>query len=103
MGSQKSYLIPNALYSTNSFIRQSELINSTGRNFNVRQSYMEFGPSCKNDFERVTKSMIENQKRDPYPSLKSLVGQDEKVMNLRPFEKEKHVTTDPFRYGPGRS
>jgi hypothetical protein len=52
---------------------------------------MEFGSSCKNDYERITQSVFENMRRDPFPSKKSILGKDELVMDLRPFEKTKHV------------
>jgi len=60
---------------------------------------MQFGTSHRTDFQRVTQSMKENQLKDPIPTLKSLVGQDVKVMRLRPLEKNKHLATSAFRYG----
>ena len=60
---------------------------------------MQFGNKCSNDIQRVAKSMAENQLHDVEPSLKTLVGQDTLVMNLRPVEKAKHLHFHSFRYG----
>ena len=35
--------------------------------------------------------MLDNQQRDPEVNLKSILGSNEKVMNLRPLDKSKHV------------
>ena len=35
--------------------------------------------------------MLENQSRDPEVNLKSILGRDDLVMNLRPLDKTKHV------------
>ena len=35
--------------------------------------------------------MLDNQTRDPEVNLKSILGRDELVLNLRPVDKSKHV------------
>lgn len=40
--------------------------------------------------------MLENQKGSPEVSLLSKLGQDIKVMNLRPVEKKKHVASKSY-------
>ena len=35
--------------------------------------------------------MLENQSRDPEVNLKSILGREDLVMNLRPLDKAKHV------------
>ena len=64
---------------------------------------MHFGAKCKTDIERVAKSMVENQLRDPMPNQKSILGLESKVMNLRPLEKNKHMSPNDFRYGNFKS
>ena len=61
---------------------------------------MNFGSNSKNDYDRVMKSMLDNDLRDPQPSLRSLVGNDHKVLNLRPLNKSMHVNQNApaFRY-----
>lgn len=59
---------------------------------------MNFGTSCKNDFERVRQSMFDNQRRDTVPSMRSIVGHEDRVWNLRPLQKEKHIDKEGFRY-----
>ena len=45
--------------------------------------------------------MLENQSRDPEVNLKSILGRDDLVMNLRPLDKTKHVgEKSHFIYGP---
>ena len=58
------------------------------------------GTGITNDYDRVTHSMLENQLRDPIPSMRTLVGAEDKVMNLRPLEKDKHLENKhgDFRY-----
>jgi len=46
---------------------------------------MSIGSHAQNDFDRVTQKMADNQMRDASPSLLSLIGSEEKVMNLRPL------------------
>ena len=53
---------------------------------------MVCGKGATNDFERVTKSMLDNQMRDPVPSRFTLENDKMKVLNLRPLEKAKHMT-----------
>ena len=52
---------------------------------------MDLGANPKNDFERITKSMFDNNRCDAVPSQRTLNGQDIKVMNLRPLDKSKHL------------
>lgn len=35
--------------------------------------------------------MLENQARDPEVSLKSILGDDKLILNLRPTDKSKHI------------
>ena len=35
--------------------------------------------------------MLDNQKRDPEVNLKSILGKDELILNLRPNDKSKHL------------
>jgi hypothetical protein len=35
--------------------------------------------------------MLDNQSRDPEVNLKSILGREELVLNLRPVDKSKHV------------
>jgi hypothetical protein len=56
-----------------------------------KQKKMNFGTSCKTDFDRVAKCMLDNNLRDPEPSLRSIYGSEEKVWNLRPTEPHKHL------------
>ena len=58
---------------------------------------MNTGAFPKSDYERVTKSMFENQRRDTAPSLRTIVGQDLKVLNLRPLNKSLHLDDPQFR------
>lgn len=45
--------------------------------------------------------MLENQSRDPEVNLKSILGRDDLVMNLRPIDKAKHVgEKSHFVHGP---
>jgi len=37
--------------------------------------------------------MLDNQMRDPVPSRYTLENNKMKVLNLRPLEKAKHITT----------
>jgi len=48
---------------------------------------MNFGIHFKNDFDRVYKTMYENQFRDTLPSGRTIMGDDLKVLNLRPLQK----------------
>lgn len=41
--------------------------------------------------DRVIQQMLDNRQRDPEVNLRTLLGSHDKVMNLRPLEKEKHV------------
>lgn len=59
---------------------------------------MNFGTGYKNDYERVKRNMHENSQRDPIPSMRSICGSDEKVMNLRPLDKTKHLNKKPFAH-----
>ena len=52
---------------------------------------MHFGASKRSHQERVLDSMLKNQQRDPEVNLKSILGNDELVMNLRPTDKSKWV------------
>lgn len=52
---------------------------------------MKFGASKLTNEERVLASMLDNQSRDPEVNLKSILGREELVMNLRPLNKAKHV------------
>ena len=58
---------------------------------------MSFGKFSKNDYERVAKRMHENNLTDPVPSKRTLSGDINKVMNLRPLQKDKHLHADSFR------
>ena len=66
---------------------------------NMRQSFMNFGSNSKMDFERIQKNVKDNTLRDTKPSLRTLVGNDEKVMNLRPLQKDKHMDEKLFCHG----
>ena len=57
---------------------------------------MQFGRFKKSNKERIHESMMENQARDPAVSRKSLLGNDELVMDLRPTKKERHVGASPY-------
>jgi hypothetical protein len=46
--------------------------------------------------ERVIAEMQDNQLRDPEVNLKSILGTDELVMNLRPTDKSKHIAKSFF-------
>ena len=85
------------LYDRSGSLVVNSLISS-GKGAQLRQSHMNFGTSCKNDFERVRQSMFDNQRRDTQPSLRSIVGHEDRVWNLRPLQKEKHIDKDAFRY-----
>ena len=52
---------------------------------------MRFGSHKHSTHERVLHHMLDNQQRDPEVNLKSILGSNEKVMNLRPLDKTKHV------------
>ena len=52
---------------------------------------MAFGANPRNDYERVNKSVADNSWKDTATSFHTLVGQDEKVMNLRPVNKSLHI------------
>ena len=41
---------------------------------------------------------MDNDLRDPSPSLLTLKGSDLKVMNLRPLEKDKHLGSEDFKW-----
>lgn len=58
---------------------------------------MNTGAFPRNDYERVTRSMFDNQRRDTVPSLRTITGQDQKVMNLRPLDKSLHIDDPQFR------
>jgi len=51
---------------------------------------MRFG-SHKPTHQRVLHEMLDNQQRDPEVNLKSILGSNEKVLNLRPVDKAKHI------------
>ena len=55
-------------------------------------SAMACGKNSKNDYDRVAKSMMDNQLRDPAPSRYTLETDKSKILNLRPLEKAKHIT-----------
>ena len=59
---------------------------------------MRFGCSKNTQAERILETMIENQKRDPEVNLKSILGQEELVMNLRPLDKSKHIAKSYFSH-----
>jgi len=58
---------------------------------------MNLGANPKNDYERITKSMFDNQRRDTAPSQRTLLGQELKVLNLRPLNASKHLDDAKFR------
>ena len=51
---------------------------------------MFFGKAI-NPQERVLSNMLDNMQRDPEVSLRTLLGNDEAVMNLRPNDKSKFI------------
>jgi hypothetical protein len=57
---------------------------------------MRFGTSKNTQVERILEIMLDNQKRDPEVNLKSILGTDELVMNLRPTDKSKHLAKSYF-------
>lgn len=63
----------------------------------IRQGCMNTGAFPKNDYERVARSLFDNQRRDTAPSLRTIVGQDLKVLNLRPLNKSLHLDDAQFR------
>ena len=63
----------------------------------IRQANMSTGAYPRNDYERVTRSMFDNQRRDTVPSMRTLTGQEQKVMNLRPLDKSQHLDDPQFR------
>ena len=63
----------------------------------IRQANINTSVFPKNDYERVTKSMFDNQRRDTEPSLRTITGQDQKVLNLRPLNKSLHLHDSHFR------
>jgi hypothetical protein len=54
---------------------------------------MRFGKSKNTQKERVLEIMLDNQQRDPEVNLKSILGRDELVLNLRPTDKKKHLAS----------
>lgn len=63
----------------------------------ILQAHMSFGTAFKTQTERVMHQMKENQLTDPAPNMKSIVSDEQKVLNLRPFDKAKHVSKVAFR------
>jgi uncharacterized surface anchored protein len=51
----------------------------------INQSHMNFGINYKNDFDRVYQTMYDNSFRDTLPSHRTIIGDEVKVMNLRPL------------------
>ena len=74
-------------------------MNATTQSNMLKQSFMNFGSSNKLDFERIQKHLRDNTLRDTKPSMRTLLGSDEKVMNLRPTQKDKHMTNALFCHG----
>ena len=57
---------------------------------------MQFGAKIKTNRERIERQMLENQKGSPEVSIKSILGSDEEVLNLRPTDKSKHLGSYSF-------
>ena len=55
------------------------------------QQKMKFSKNPKNDFDRVKQSVLDNRMKDTCPSLHTCVGIPEKVLNLRPVDKDKDI------------
>jgi hypothetical protein len=45
----------------------------------------------------VLVSMLDNMQRDPEVNLKTLIGNEEQVLNLRPLDKEKFLLSQESR------
>lgn len=66
----------------------------------LQVSPMACGRNSNNDYDRVAKSMMDNQLRDPAPSRFTLETNKSKILNLRPLEKAKHLAIQQpdFKY-----
>ena len=57
---------------------------------------MFFGKNFSSQ-DRVMVSMLDNMQRDPEVNLKTLIGQEQKVLNLRPTDKSKFLVSQDDR------
>lgn len=56
----------------------------------VVQEPMKFGSHSTN-IERVAHNILSNQKLDPSPSARTILGSDERVLDLRPLHSDKFL------------
>jgi hypothetical protein len=56
----------------------------------VVQEPMKFGSHSTN-IERVASNILTNQKLDPCPSARTILGSDERVLDLRPLKNDKFL------------
>jgi len=64
---------------------------------------MKFGSHSTN-IERVASNILTNQKLDPSPSARTILGSDELVLNLRPLDNDKFLGhSGQFRTKPQSS
>lgn len=82
----------NASPSRLSLISQSKMGSPQSvQHLSLKPPPMRFGANRHTQEERVLERMLDNQTRDPEVNLKSILGRDELVLNLRPTDKTKHI------------